>query len=282
MLPPQTFHLFAKLPPEIRAIVWKFHLTRRGIRHYIVVSPRGRHYAAIDIETDTVLDTIITKSMMEKCWPDGPVRGERDSCIRLIGGNLTPEPGSLAKSIVTVNHTRSWRKRSSPYIRIDFRRDLVYFGRGDPCLRPLFSLRVSVEPHSYEKLAADRTHWLRNVRHLAIQLDVNTSSLSPGDEVALKRLWYKSKLKTLYLVSYRDPKCPYGPPRQWRNFSRGALDEHNFLPVDEFIKLHPTYPEIRCCCNLKTINSKLIKEKLQHWPRSGTAMVKIDIVVDPY
>ncbi|KAI0450728.1 hypothetical protein F5B21DRAFT_528739 [Xylaria acuta] len=268
------FTLFTQLPPELRAMIWKFHRQQRGMRHYITESEYSvRHYAAIDIETDLFARTLLTKRTAEKYWDedDNPVKGESDARLRLIGLNYVPEPGGFGKSPTTARHSTTWRKVQRPYIRIHYPTDVVLLEATYLCLKPAFHLQAAL-PRGLEN-----DHWLHNVRHLA--LGVASCRLRVEDTVALL-----ANLRTLRLVVYRDPACPYGAPRGWRDFEKGLLDCRNFLPFADFVRLHPDHDGIECDC--ETMDVRVLEVRAAFRTALQAAFVDHDVAVsmvaDPY
>ncbi len=269
-----TFHLFNKLPREIQDMIWKLHREHRGIRHYLTESPQTtRHYAAIDIETNLFARTLLTKRTASIFWDenDRPTKGESDAKIRLIGVNSVSEPGDFAKSVATANYPTTWRKVSQPHIRINYKTDVVVLEGVFVCLRPVFSLQHAL-PIGLMDLVG---HWLANVHFLA----VNVASCRMGVERGIAAL---PALEHLYLVVYRDPECRHGAPRKWRHFEKSLLDAHNFLPLHDFISLHPKNNR-QCDCEFNDFRALEARATFRKaFALEGKPNMSISIVADPY
>ncbi|CAJ2501297.1 Uu.00g041500.m01.CDS01 [Anthostomella pinea] len=288
MRTPRTFHLFPRLPPELRALIWTFHKNSRGIRHHLVESEHGRHYAAIDIEVDTYARTILTEAKTHAHWDGGgrPKGLEGDAKVRFVGDNYVSEVEDFAKSVVTARHPQLWRRKISLYVRFNYKWDVLFLAGRTSCFSPLFSLSLMrVAGRLPDLVAGTGGHWFVNVQHLALQLQRTGTGSTPGTgtmagelDAVLPRM---PMLKDVFLVVYRDPMCHWGPPRRWTVFKRAMLDGQNFLPVAEFIARHPDGDRVGtfCECDLDDGEAKGIKSSLQ---RSLPASVSVTVVADPY
>ncbi|KAI2618410.1 hypothetical protein GGR54DRAFT_153876 [Hypoxylon sp. NC1633] len=106
---------FPRLPPEIQTMTLDFYCNRRGLRHYLTVSPGyGRFYACMDIDTHKFIHASVdprTAVRLEsrrrdmKWALDHPASGHEFEIVQLIGPYSFPEPGTFAKWIVSAKDT---------------------------------------------------------------------------------------------------------------------------------------------------------------------------------
>ncbi|KAI0429259.1 hypothetical protein F5Y09DRAFT_264350 [Xylaria sp. FL1042] len=278
MLHSRTFHPFKRLPPEIQDKIWQFHRQHRGIRHYLTqTEPVTRHYAAIDIETNRFVRTLVTHGTASKFWDedDKPIRGESDAKICLVGTHTVFTSGCRAESPTTVKGSPVRPLLSNvnrPRIRINYKTDVVVLESHFVCLQPAFKLQ-----HRLPFQRADlENHWLRHVQRLAI----STSGCRMGVE---RRIAALPSLEHLYLVVYRDPECWCGAPLRWKNFDKSLLDVHKFLAFDDFVDLHRSYTTRPCDCELNGFRAnEILATFLRAFDTEGVQDMKISIVADPY
>ncbi|KAI0148081.1 hypothetical protein F4776DRAFT_660253 [Hypoxylon sp. NC0597] len=280
------FQYFPDLPRELQNIIWDFYRNQRGLRHYITVLGNQRFYASIDIDTNQFMHTYVSAltaaNQANSRWPEShPASKKKFNIINLIGQHGVPEAGSFAKSIVTTKEKELalWTKRHSLHIRCRFEDDVFFFDGSDTgiCLRPMSHLSKST-------LLLEPNHWLRKVRHLAIQLRPVQSNLDNQSKHVIVTL---PKLKNLYLVVYRDPQCVYGAPRNWRHFKKDMMDEHNFLPFETFSQLHAEHPGKKCICAKMATGAESVQRRMRRVISGLRGLVRrhhvdIKIVVDPY
>ncbi|OTA97878.1 hypothetical protein M434DRAFT_372725 [Hypoxylon sp. CO27-5] len=280
------FQYFLDLPRELQDMIWDFYRNQRGPRHYITVFGGKRFYASIDIDTNQFMHTYVnamTAARKSKLrWPKGhAVSAKEFKTIHLIGQHSVPEAGNFAKSIVTTKEKERalWQKRQGLHIRCRFEDDVIFIDGSDSniCLRPMSHLNQS-------ELSLEYDHWLRRVKHLAIQLRPVQSSLDGPSKNMIASL---SELKNLYLVLYRDPQCVYGAPRNWRYFKKDAMDEHNFIPFEIFNQLHAEHPGKECRCEKTATGARIIRISMRRAICGYQGHVRghdvdIKIVVDPY
>ncbi|KAI1346155.1 hypothetical protein F5Y01DRAFT_322048 [Xylaria sp. FL0043] len=284
---PTTFYYFRNLPQEVQNRIWQLHREHRGIRHYLTHSnhsgPATRHYTAIDIETDRFIRTILTRGTARNFWNEEgePIRGESDAKVRLIGTNWASDAGRSAMSLTTASiipfvspPTWSfWSKKFNPVIRINYKTDVVVLESDFNCLQPLFRLQHRLGLPFRQDL---QDHWLRHVQHLA----VNTGGCRMGVERDIAKL---PSLEQLYIVVYRDPECCLRRPRGWANFDKSLLNEHKFLPYDDFVNLHLSLTVQPCGCELNSYRSNEVLGWFQRaFDIEGVQDMKISIVADPY
>ncbi|KAI0007456.1 hypothetical protein F4779DRAFT_642984 [Xylariaceae sp. FL0662B] len=266
----QKFQYFPRLPVELQLMIWEFYRKQAGIRHYMGVNTKNeRLYAAMDTEGNRFVNTYATINAPETRWPRShPAAGEESQKIRLIGRHFVPDPGDEAKSLVTARHTELWNQRQALFLRIHFDKDLVFLdGGGGSWDRPLSNLNG----REWNLL---NSRWFFEVRHLAIQVPQRGLAVyAMGQVIAMQYL------KSIHLVGYRDP---YRAPRTWSQFRKDLLDEYKFLPVEDFIRLHPNRQNIQCQCHKDAeIVNKIAGELRTFLGRSGK-VVDVRSVVDPY
>ncbi|KAI5927603.1 hypothetical protein F4810DRAFT_272089 [Camillea tinctor] len=228
-------------------MVWKY--AGAGIRHCITKLRRQRRYHEIDRMTHKLVDTLVDESEARKYRVHGsPVNGEGGSLTRFSGRFYIPPLGNPSFSVANMESKRPFTISLTP------------------CL-------------------TDETHWLRNIRHLGLQLAPQSEFLEESQIYISFRTARKESqdLETLYLVSYRDPSCPYGAPRSWTNFPREQLEEHYFLPIPAFVKYHPL--PIKCYYIMEATRNFLVEgEELadNKVVNNGTWDVSMALMVDPY
>ncbi|KAI0818270.1 hypothetical protein GGR55DRAFT_68618 [Xylaria sp. FL0064] len=279
---PIAFYYFRSLPRDVQNRIWELHREHRGIRHCLTLSGplNERHYTAIDIETDRFIRTQLTRGTALNFWnAEGePIRGESDAKIRLIGTNKVSLPGMEAKSLTTVGQSvfrAYWYPQFQPYIRINYKKDVVVLESDFVCLEPVFRLQHRV-PFQRADL---QNHWLRHVQHLA----VNTSGCRQGVERRSSIVAALPSLEQLWIIVYRDPECCLHEPMSWANFDKSLLDEHKFIPYHHFVNLHRSLTNQPCDCELDGYRSNEILAAFQRaFDVEGVQDMNISIVADPY
>ncbi len=191
-----------------------------------------------------------------------------------------------------------WPERSEEQqsVWIDVSRDVVFLSNGACWLGPFSPGKaLSVQ---FWKLP----QWFFRIQKLALRLPDRVKSKKPGTPWvydyllcqfgSAKLKWKMPDLRTLHLVGYRDPECPYGPPCTWDNFIPALLDEDNFLPVADFIKLHqekdqekenqnPDLP-VGCRCRMSEDAAYSFVNTVRKRPIARNGNLDIRVVADPY
>jgi hypothetical protein len=277
MSAPTSFHFFTRLPQELQDTIWKIHYDSTAIRHYFERLDEWWRvevvYAAIDTKVNLFANTALTKQETTTYEEQGqPVHGSTVAQVQLEWYATYPRPGTEATSITTSTTDRStWLYTKQPYVRIDFGKDVVFLQNG---------LQYFFLYDDWPDTWASAGDWLHNVRFLAIGVEREWEDRDDTELIASLR-----NLEKLYLVlvPYYEPLSPGlvkpSPPREWKDYNNSILNNHSFIPEEEYFKIHPDGPADR---DSQVAYSHERLAAFREAFRQRGRDVEVSIVADPY
>ncbi|KAI1125138.1 hypothetical protein F5Y10DRAFT_268380 [Nemania abortiva] len=262
--PPTSFHLFTALPMELQLIIWEFWMEHQPvIYHYLLLTPKGRCYAALDTDTGRLVNT--TGKGLEPDINDDVPLDPAKCKIRFTGKVMTTTRARVIQDILYIQYCPRYRSRPHPvHTWVDFKRDVFFLlstYRFSGQLRFLFNGIGAYLPADIKD-----DHWPHRIQQLAIYLHSIMDPLDDLDRDAFSQL---KGLQKVFLIVRHESEI-YGPMN--KHLSSGLVD------LDEYLKFRvPKHP---ITDDIKPTATKARDQLLRLFQEVNRSHITVELVVD--